>query len=140
MKKTIWRPPVIGMVFGALASITSITGFLFIVPGTDSDNAVGFYMSLLLLATALGGPLAGAIAPTVLIIVTSLFGPPEQKAIMSDPVVFWTNLLAVGTLVAGVGLAYRLIFERAKMPARLMLWAGIVLVFYILNSPANLVL
>jgi hypothetical protein len=49
-------------------------------------------------------------------------------------------MLVVGTLVALVGLAYRLIFERTKMPVRLLLWAGIVIVMYIINSPANLVL
>jgi hypothetical protein len=140
MKRTIWRPGVLGVIFGLLAGITSVTGFLFIVPGTDSDNAVGFYMILLLLAAALGGPLAGAIASTLLITLSSFSGSPDQQAIMSDPVVFWTNMLVVGTLVALVGLAYRLIFERTKMPVRLLLWAGIVIVMYIINSPANLVL
>jgi hypothetical protein len=139
MKRTIWRPGVLGVIFGLLAGITSVTGFLFIVPGTDSDNAVGFYMTLLLLAAALGGPLAGAIASTLLITLSNFFGSPDQQAIMSDPVVFWTNLLVVGTLVALVGFAYRSIFERVKMPGRLLLWAGIVIAFYILNSPANLV-
>jgi hypothetical protein len=140
MKRTIWRPLVLGVASGLLAGTTSATGFMFIVPGTDSDNAVGFYMTLLLLAAALGGPLAGAIASTLLITLSSFFGSPDQQAIMSDPVVFWTNMLVVGTLVALVGLAYRLVFERTKMPVRLLLWAGIVIVMYTINSPANLVL
>jgi hypothetical protein len=140
MKRTIWRPLVLGVASGLLAGTTSATGFMFIVPGTDSDNAVGFYMTLLLLAAALGGPLAGATASTLLITLSSFFGSPDQQAIMSDPVVFWTNMLVVGTLVALVGLAYRLVFERTKMPVRLLLWAGIVIVMYTINSPANLVL
>jgi hypothetical protein len=139
MKKTIWRPLVLGLALGLLASIATVTGLTFIVPGTEADNAVGFYMTLLLLATALGGPLAGVIASTLLIVISALFGPPDMVEIMSDPVVFWTNLLVVGTLVALAGFAYRSIFERVKMPGRLLLWAGIVIAVYIINSPANLV-
>ena len=37
-----------------------------------------------------------------------------------------------------VGFAYRLIFERVKMPARLLPWAGIVIAVYIINSPASI--
>ena len=53
MAKTMWQPLVLGLVFGLLAGIASITGFLFIVPDADTDNAAGFYMTLLLPAAAL---------------------------------------------------------------------------------------
>jgi len=140
MKKTIWRPLVLGTIFGLLAGITSVTDLLFIVPGADSDNAVGFWMSLLLLAAALGGPLAGVIALILLMTISILFGPPDVKAIIGDPVVFWTNLFVVGMLMVLVSFAYRMIFERVKMPLRLAFWAGIVIAVYLINSPANLIL
>jgi len=140
MKKAIWQPLVLGTVFGLLAGITTVTGLLFIVPGADSDNAVGFWMTLLLLAASMGGPLAGVIASILLMTISILFGPPDVKAIMGDPVVFWTNLPVIGMLMVLVGFAYRMIFERTKMPKRLALWAGIVIAVYLINSPANLIL
>lgn len=140
MKKTVWRPLVLGIALGLLASIATITDLTFIVPAAGSTNVVGFYMTLLLLAAALGGPLAGAIASTLLIVIPALFGPPEVVESWSDPVVFWTNLVVVGTVVASVGLAYHLIFERVNMTARLLIWAGIVVAVYVIITPANLVL
>jgi hypothetical protein len=46
-------------------------------------------------------------------------------------------VVVTGTFVALVGYAYRLIFERVKMPARLLPWAGIVIAYYVLYLPAN---
>lgn len=140
MKKTIWRPLVLGVVFGLLAGIAAVTDLTFIVPAAGSTNVVGFYMTLLLLAAALGGPLAGAIASTLSIAIPALFGPPDTVEIWSDPVVLWTNLLVVGTLMVLVGFAYRAIFERVKMPWCLLPWAGIVMAVYIIVAPANLAL
>jgi hypothetical protein len=140
MKKTIWRPLVLGTALGLLATIATVTDLTFTVLATEASNVVGFYMTLLLLAAALGGPLAGVIASTLFLVIPALFGPPDVKEIWSDPVVFWTNLLVVGTVVALVGFAYRLIHERLKMPGRLLLWAGMVLAVYIILAPANLVL
>jgi len=137
MKKTIWQPLVIGLVCGALAGIAIVTGLSFLTPGV-TDNTIGFYGSLLLLAAALGGPLAGAIATLILVIVSTLFGPPDMAAILSDPINFWSNLLAVGTTVILVGFAYRIIFERLKMPVRLLAWAGIVIAYYVILIPASL--
>jgi len=59
MKKTIWRPLVLGVVSGLLAGIATVTGLSFLTPGS-TNNTIGFYMTLFLLAAALGGPLAGA--------------------------------------------------------------------------------
>lgn len=140
MKRTTWHPLLLGVVLGLLATIATVTDLTLIVPATEASNVVGFYMTLLLLAAALGGPLAGAIASTSLLVIPALFGPPDIVEIWSDPVVFWTNLLVVSTVVALVGLAYRTIFERVKMPGRLLLWAGIVIAVYIILAPANLVL
>lgn len=140
MKKTIWGPLILGVVFGLLAGIATITGLSFMVPGTNTDNIIGFWMTLLLLAAALGGPLAGIIASTLLITTSNFVGPLEMRAIISDPIIYWTNLLVIGMLMILVGIAYRSIFERVKMPTRLLFWAGIVIAVYIINSPANLIL
>jgi hypothetical protein len=99
VKKTIWQPLALGVVLGVLAGISTATGLSFLTSGI-TDNAIGFYGTLLLLAAALGGPLAGVIASTLLITISTLFGPPDMKAVLSDPIAFWSNLLAVGTTVA----------------------------------------
>jgi hypothetical protein len=140
MNKTVWRPLVFGTALGMLAGIAAVTDLTFIVPAAGATNVVGFYMTLLLLAAALGGPLAGALASTLSIAIPALLGPPDMVEIWSDPVVLWTNLLVVGTVVALAGFAYRLIFARVKMPARLLLWAGVVIGVYVVITPANLVL
>jgi hypothetical protein len=139
IKKTFWRPLILGIFMGALAGITTITGLSFITPG-DLNNAIGIYMTILLLSAALGGPLAGALTTTIFIAVTTLFGPPDMKAIMSEPVILWTNLAVIGTLTVMVGFAYRWIFERLKMPTRLLLWSGIVIAVYLINLPINIIL
>jgi len=136
MKKTIWRPLVLGLVLGMLAGITTVSGLSFLTPGI-TDNAIGFYGTLFLLAAALGGPLAGAIAAMIFVIISTLFGPPEMKEVLSDPATFWPNLLVVATTVALVGFGYRLIFERVKMPARLLAWAGIVVAYYVILIPLS---
>ena len=99
----------------------------------------GFYVTLFLLAAALGGPLTGAIAPASFVIISALFGPPEIKEIITIPTVFWSNLLALGTTVALVGFAYLLIFERLKMPAHLLAWAGIVIAYYFIGIPSSVI-
>jgi len=138
MKKTIWQLLVLGVVFGLLAGIATVTGLSFITPGI-TDNAIGFYVTLFLLSAALGGPLAGAIAPAVMVIISALFGPPEMKEIITIPAVFWSNLLALGITMALVGFAYRLIFERLKMPARLLAWAGIIIAYYFISISASII-
>ena len=138
MKKTIWRPLVLGVVFGLLAGIATVTGLSFLTPGI-TQNAIGFYVTLFLLAAALGGPLAGAIAPAIMMIISALFGPPEMKEIITIPAVFWSNLLALVITVTLVGFAYRLIFDRLKMPAPLLAWAGIVIAYYLISIPASII-
>lgn len=139
MKKTIWQPFILGTVFGLLAGTASVTGLLFLVPGLGGDNAIGFWMTLLLISASLGGPLAGVTASILLMTISAFFGSPDMKAIVNDPIIFWTNLPVIGMLTAMVGFAYRFIFERVKMPIRLIFWAGIVIVVYVINSPANLI-
>ena len=138
MKKTLWLPLVLGLVFGLLAGIAMATGLSFLTPGI-TDNAIGFYVTLFLLAAALGGPLAGLIAPVLMMVISVIFGPPEIKEIITVPVVFWSNLFALGTTVALVGFAYRLIFQRLKMPARLLAWAGIIMVYYLISIPLSII-
>jgi len=138
VKKNLWLPLVLGLVFGLLAGIATATGLSFLTPGI-TDNAIGFYVTLFLLAAALGGPLAGAIAPALMMVILVIFAPPEMKEIITVPAVFWSNLLALGTTVALVGFAYRLIFERLKMPARLLAWAGVIMVYYFISIPASII-
>lgn len=133
MKKTIWRPLALGASFGTLAGLATVTDLLFIVPGTDTENGIGFWMTLLLLSAALGGPLAGVVASTIFLTISAQFGPPEIAELLSDPVVFWSNTVVLGVIVMAVGLAYRLIFERVKMPARLLPWIGIIIAAYLIN-------
>lgn len=140
MKKTIWQPLALGAVLGLLAGITTVTNLSFlIVDFVENTNTIGFFVTLFLLAAALGGPLAGAIASSLWVIISALYGPPEVKAVITIPEVFWSNLLAIGTTLALVSVAYRLIFERVKSRFRLLLWAGIVIAFYLIALPASLV-
>ena len=140
IKKTFWRPLILGIFMGVLAGITTITGLSFLTPGIDFNNAIGIYMTILLLSAALGGPLAGALAVTLFIAITTQFGPPDMKAIMSDPIVLYTNLFVISILTIMVGFAYRWIFERIKMPTRLLLWAGVIIAVYLINIPASILL
>ena len=140
IKKTFWRPLILGIFMGALAGIATVTGLSFLTPGIDFNNAIGIYMTILLLSAALGGPLAGALAATLFIAITALFGPPDMKAIMSDPIVLWTNLIIIGILTIMVGFAYRWVFERMNMPTRLLLWAGVVIAVYLIIIPANILI
>jgi hypothetical protein len=133
VKRTIWRPLFLGVALGLLAGVSTITGLSFLVPGTDTESAVGFFMTLFLLAAALGGPMAGAIAPVLWAATAALFGPPEMKEILSEPVVFWSNTIVLGMLMVMVGIGYRLIFERVRMPIRLIPCAGFVIAVYFIN-------
>lgn len=139
MNKTIWQPLVFGIVLGSLAGISIITGLTFLTPGL-ATNVIGFYVTLLLLSAALGGPLAGVVASVSMIIISALFGSPEMKAIITVPSIFWSNVLMLGMIEILVGFGYRFIYERVKMPARLLPWAGIVIAYYLLNSPISITL
>ena len=138
VKRTIWRPLLLGLVLGVLAGITTAAGLSFPTPGI-TENAIGIYGALLLLAAALGGPLAGFVASTILVIILTLFGPPDMRAVLGDAITFWSNLIAVGTVLVLVGFGYRLIFERLQMPRRLLAWAGIVIVYYLILVPATII-
>jgi hypothetical protein len=138
VKKTVWQPLVLGVVLGLLAGIATVTGLSFLTPGI-TENAIGFYVTLFLLAAALGGPLAGASAPAVFVIISALYGPTEIKEIITIPAIFWSNLLALGITAALVGFAYRLIFERLKMPVRLLAWAGIIIAYYVISIPSSVI-
>lgn len=139
MKKIIWQPLVLGIALGLLAGISIVTGLTFLTPGL-ATNAIGFYATLLLLSAALGGPLAGVVASVSMIIISALFGSPEMKAVITIPAIFWTNVLVQGVVVILAGFGYRLIFERMRMPARLLPWAGIVIAYYLLSNPFSLTL
>lgn len=139
MNKKIWPPPGLGAILGLLAGITSVTGLsFFITDSTNNTHTIGFFVTLFLLSAALGGPLAGAIAPSIWVTISALYGPADMKAVITVPAIFWSNIFALGTTAALVGFAYRFIYERVKMPARLLAWAGIVIAFYVVALPASL--
>jgi hypothetical protein len=138
MKKTIWQPLLLGTVLGLLAGTASATDLSFLTPGI-TDSAIGFFVTLFLLAAAFGGPLAGAIAPILWVIITASYGSPEMVEALSSPDTYWSNLIALSTFTALVGFAYRLIFERVKMPLRLLPWAGIVITYYVITLPSAII-
>lgn len=125
----------LGLVFGLLAGVATVAELSFLVEGTDTSSAIGFYITLLLLAAAFGGPLAGAIASTLFLTISLWYGPADMKTVLSEPAVFWTNAVVLSVLLALVGVAYLWIFERTNMPLRLLPWAGIVVAVYLVNSP-----
>ena len=138
MKKTIWQPVVLGVVFGLLAGIAMVSGLSFLLSSTEASNVIGFYMVLFLLSAAIGGPLAGAITSTICVTIVAFFCPPEMREVLSDPINLWSNVFVTGILVALMGFGYRLIFEHVKMPVRLLPWAGIVIGYYIISGPINI--
>lgn len=134
-KRTFWLPLALGVAFGLLAGIATVTGLSFMTPGTNIENAIGIWMTLILLSAALGGPIAGLITSTLFILIATFFGPPDMKAVLNDPINFWTNIIVTGIFAALVGFIYRFIFERNKLLTRLLLWAGTVIAFYLISSP-----
>lgn len=138
MKKTILRPVAFGSMLGLLAGLATTAGLTFLISTSETSNAIGIYSILILLAAALGGPIAGILASTIFLTVTTLYGSPAMKEILSEPVVFWSNAFALGTVLALVALAYRWVFERAKLPMRFIAWAGIVIGYYSLQIPVSM--
>ena len=138
MKKTIWQPVLLGIAFGLLAGISITVGLSFVVSNSLTTGLIGFHVVLFLLSSSIGGPLAGFITPAISVILITLFGMPEYKEILSRSNIFWTNLIVPGTVMALVGFGYRLVFERVKMPARLLPWAGIVIACYVIQTPTIL--
>jgi hypothetical protein len=137
MKRAFWLPILIGSAFGLLAGISLSVNLVII---TSSSWAIGFYVTLYLLSTALGGPLAGLLTPVVTLTIIALFGYPELKTMASDPVIYWTNVVVIGGTVSMLGFAYRFIFRRYKMPMRLLPWAGIAAAYYIISVPSLILL
>lgn len=135
MKRTIWRPVALGIIMGVLAGTSVVTDLMFFDYSPETSNAIGFYMTLMLLANALGGPLAAVIAPSIFITMSAYLGPPYMQELMREPNVFWSNLVVMGALMLFIGLGYRVIYERLSMPARLLPWAGLVVGLYIANIP-----
>jgi len=124
-----------GVVFGLLAGISITVGLSFVVSNTLTTSVIGFHVVIFLLSAAFGGPLASFITPAICVSFVTLFGSPESKEILSTPHIFWTNLLVPGMVMALAGFVYRFVFERVKMPARLLPWAGIVIAYYVFQAP-----
>jgi hypothetical protein len=132
MKKTIWMPVLISVIFGVLAGI-SLSAKLAII--TSSGWVISFFGMLFALAAAFGGPLAGFLTPFITFGICALFGYPELKALASDPLNFWTNIIVIGVAVAAQGFFYRLAYTHVKMPLRLVPWIGIVAFLYFFGTP-----
>jgi len=130
MKKTIWLPLVFGLGFGILAGISLAANIAY---ADASGYSAGIYPIFFLLAFALGGPLSALITVTVTVAIAALWGYPALKDLfMTYPSFMIINLLA--NAIAGIvsGLAYRFVYQRIKMPVRLLPWAGIVLLHYVI--------
>ena len=138
MKKTIWQPVLLGVAFGLLAGISITVGLSFVISTPLTTGVIGFHIVLFLLSASIGGPLAGFITPAICVIFITLFGAPEFVEFLSRPNIFWTNMFVPGMVMALAGIAYRLVFERVKMPTRLLPWVGIVIATYVINSPTIL--
>ena len=132
MKKTIWIPLVIGAAFGLLAGISMSAQLTFVTP---AGWIIGFFGIFWSIAAALGGPLAGFLAVAISVVICTLFGYPELKAIFSLPLVFWANIIIIGAAFAVEGFLYRLAYTHTKMPFRLLPWVGIVAFGYLVGTP-----
>lgn len=135
MKKTIWKPVILGVVMGVLAGTSMVTNLMFFNYSPDTSNAIGFYLTLLLLASALGGPLAAVIATPIFLTMSTFLGSPDMQELMRDPNVFWSNLIVLVAIMVLVSIVYRLIYEGLSMPGRLLPWAAVVISVYALNIP-----
>jgi hypothetical protein len=140
MKKTIWQPVLLGVGCGLLVGIAMAAGLSITHTSADTTNVIGFHMAIYLLSAAIGGPLAGVLSPATSLTFILLFGSPEMKAVLSDPVMFWTNAIVMGGFMALIGFSYQSIYEHMKMPARILPWAGSVFVLYALHPSILLIL
>ena len=138
MKKTIWQPVLLGIAFGLLAGVSITAGLSFVISNSLTTGVIGLHIIFFLLSASIGGPLAGFITPAISVVLISLFGAPEYKEVLSRPNMLWTNMFVPGMVMALAGYGYRLVFERVKMPARLLPWAGIVIATYVINPPTML--
>jgi len=138
VKKTIWQPVLLGIAFGLLAGVSITVGLSFVVSNPLTTGVIGFHVVLFLLSASIGGPLAGFITPAISLIFITLFGAPEYTEFLSRPNIFWTNMFVPGMVMALTSFGYCLVFERVKMPARLLPWAGIVIASYLINTPTIL--
>lgn len=141
MKRTIWQPLVLGLALGLLAGIATVTDLaFFIADTTENAHAIGFFVTLFLLVTALGGLWAGVSVSTIWVTVEVFFGLPDMKGVIAIQSVFWSNIIAIGITLTMAGIAYGLSFEGIRMPMRLIPWVGIVHAFYIFTLPFSLTL
>ena len=130
MKKTTWLPLVLGTGLGILAGISLAANIGYTDPSSYSIMVYGIF---LLFAFALGGPLSALITVIIAVMAAALGGYPAIKDTYDIyPLLLIVNPLA--NIIAGVvcGLAYRFVYQRMKMPARLLPWVGIVAAYYII--------
>ena len=134
MKKTIWQPVLLGIAFGLLAGISITADLSFVYSNPLTTGVIGFHVVFFLLSASIGGPLAGFITPTLCVLFITFFGDPGFVEFLTRPNIFWTNMVIPGLVMALTSFGYSLVFERIKMPARLLPWAGIVIACYILQN------
>ena len=131
MKKTIWIPLVLGAVFGVVAGASWAANLTFLAGGW----AIGFYVVFYLLAAALGGPISSILSVSLVLIIVIFLGPADIKVIASNPIIFTTNWIVISIELILISFVYRLIFERLKMPTRLLPWIGMVILYYVILVP-----
>jgi hypothetical protein len=134
MKKTIWRPLLLGLAFGALSFFSSAVGFFI---HTGIAGAIGPHEIFMTLSAALGGPLGLFVASVIHTVGAHIYlmkAPPELAVpalhnSMGDFVARTLALLAVAY-------CYKYLHQRAqKVVTFIFGWILIIGIYYALLLP-----
>ena len=127
MKKTIWIPIVIGLVAGILNYATMAVNFT-VTLANDLVLAPSEIFNLF--AGALGGPIA--------MVINELLWDISAYQFVFGPAYPWPIYMTIANSIAHIIsmlvaiFAYRLIYQRMKMPLRLAAWILLVGIYYFL--------
>jgi hypothetical protein len=131
MKKTIWRPLILGLTLGALSFLSSAVGFFI---HTGIAGAIGPHEIFMTLSAALGGPLGLFVASVIHTVGAHIFlmkAPPElaTPALYNSMGDFVARTLALLT----VAYCYRFLYKHAKKAITFFAgWILIIVIYYAL--------
>jgi hypothetical protein len=145
MKKTIWLPIVISLIFAFLGWLILIAGFSLPIPGLDANIGVSEIFNLI--AAILGGPIT-------VVIGNILFGIFGYSLVVSNahpwPISFYLTLADVVAHIISlilVSFCYRYFYERAKRYEQakrnaiaIASWILISIVYYFVLIPLQVTL
>ena len=135
MKKTTWRPIVLGSILGLLSVVSSAGGFL--IHLGFSGEATGPQEIPLIISAILGGPLGIFVASLIhelgiaMYVYKSQFSPDQMSSTMVPFAIadFAAHILALLTAAGG----YRFLYQRTKKIYTFLAgWIFIVAVYYTL--------